>query len=581
MYIERPALEALLVIYLQVALLSGLFVLAGMWLYRRVLTGLGETVPLSFACGGAYFLGMAAFLVLFMVYAHLFQSARVGLWLSIGSLLVMGLLGHAWSWAQLASPHVGKFLLSAAALVCAFTVTNMTCWFQSAGPGPTTSPGHLTMFGSGHSGRYGNYSIYIAEADRIPAIAQNLGQSMLAAANLLLGCDSPLAALMVWIPFSLTGMTLLIYGLFRLKGLSTAWAIGGTYFVLFCQVALSFSHVLVLDTGSPIGFSCYTDAVVCLSTFLLTWHWCETLLFRAAPWSWWNLLFPLLFGVYWSWSAPQNIVISLATVLGVMLIRGTPAQADRSRRRLVLAAIVLVGATAVGASQAGVFLPRSLREEINSPKYEVPVSSIRFRPYLQYLHNYWTSYEWNLHFDSKSSSMTPRVYEKNYEINRSKGKAVVISSTLRVLESHLWSALRVYGFLFLGLGLLAWRVYWAPSELRGPLDSWLWGAASAALTGFLIMFCFDIGGVKWHLTRFMLPGVVLCLTGLVLALAPCGTTPASRRLQILWGVLLIVGTLAPWFDWGQQFWASWVTRAAVDPLYHRVNLLIREAGPYP
>jgi hypothetical protein len=315
----------------------------------------------------------------------------------------------------------------------------------------------MAHFGSIHSGRYANYAIFIAEHDRVPLIAQNLGQSMLAGFHLLLGIDAPLAALMVWIPFALTALSSLLFGYFRGQGLSPGQSRTGAYFVLCCNIAISLVSVLVLDNGSPLGFAGYTDVIAGAATFLLFAKWFERVIHsrdRVTPWA------PLLLGVFWCWTAPQNLVVGAVAGVGVSLISlvAWPAQRIELLRRLALCGTMFALSVAAGASQLGALLPKSWQENIGEEVFLVD-SRLSLRPFVMYVSTHWTDSKRN-----RPACFSPDAYEatdiylRDYREARYRGWAAVVARWIATFETEVWTSVRLFGFPWLALVLMGWRL---------------------------------------------------------------------------------------------------------------------------
>lgn len=224
---SSDAVVTLLRIYLQTLGLSLLFVGTGQFIHRTLLAA-RSTAPLATAVDGlalrwarGYFLGICALLPVFVVLSRVIGAAGA-LWVAVPLMCAMSLLEVAAARRRAHSLRPVWTLSGALlALIAVYSVTNAAFWLWWGLP-PWAEPSLLMHFGSIHSGRYANYAIFIAEHDRVPYLAQNGGQSMLASLHLLLGADSPLAALMAWIPFSMAFLTLLIFGVFR----SMAFSVG-------------------------------------------------------------------------------------------------------------------------------------------------------------------------------------------------------------------------------------------------------------------------------------------------------------------------------------------------------------------
>jgi hypothetical protein len=523
--------------YALTAALSVLFLLAGRLALRAALPKEGgRPYPLSFLNGGGYFVGLTCFLLLFVAVSRGTGSARLGLWVGLAALLVGSvaelLTGEGRpTWRQRLA-----FAVSFLMLVAAFTATNSTCWVNPAHPDPTL----LSHSGSIHAGRYANYSVFIADHDRVPYLAQNVGQSMLGSCHLMLGLRAPLAALMAWLPFSLAALACLLFGLFRHAGLSLPWSLSGAFFVLFCNVALSLVHILVLDNGSPLGFAGYTDVIAAAATAVLAAVWLRAL--PPAPRPWRFALLPALLAAGWCWYAPQNVLVGAAAfaVAGVAKAAASGRRA-RSFARLAAEGALFAAAAVAAGSQLGPFLPRPQREDIGAKVFE-PGPEVCFHPYAQHVFTHWTDLRRALgdHDVDYQASAAPQLRPAQAWTRR-----------LTLFESHLWTALRLYGFLALGLAAMAWRLRAGDAGQ----SVWLALALVCFLTGFAVAFSLELGGKKWWLTRFLVPATALCLTGLVLAVAPRGRGSVGRACAF--AVLLLAGTAGPLIELGRTFQEKW------------------------
>jgi hypothetical protein len=553
--------------------LAALFALAGRPLVRRFLPAEpGRDRPVGFVFGSAFFLGLTGFLVLFVLAARLAGSARIGLWVALAGVGAAALV----ELPRLRRTPVRVWLplaASLAGLIAVFSVTTATLWLP---PNPA-GPDLMSYFGSIHSGRYANYAVYIARHDRIPFLAQNVGQSLLAAAELLLGIRAPLAVLMAWLPVALAALTVLVFGFLRDQGLSTAWALGGAFFTLGCNIALSLVHLMVLDNGSPLAFAGYTDVISGGATYLLACVWFRGLLLGRGPG--WSVGLAVPLGLLWAWCAPQNVIVAAVTGAAAGLVWVVAAWPPRRAvlLRLGAAAALFAGAVAGGATQLGTFLPPSWREDVGMKTF-LAEGGVRARPYVVYVTSHWTNPAWNYPFPAADRLVKfgwPGLYESNFADAEPHGRPAVLTSTLGVFEASCWTSLRAYGFLLVGLVLLGWR-----ARTGTGFGVWFWLALGTFLTGYAIAFGLELNQTKWWLSRLLVPAAVVCLAAVPLALAPpAGTkTPWSRRCA--WGLLLLAGTCGPLVEFGLAFRLNWVTLDAFDPLAHRLNRLAHTPGPF-
>jgi hypothetical protein len=586
-------ISTLVRIELQTLGVSVLFLLAGQSLVRILLPdNRDRSWSLAFRYASGYLLGLSLFLVSLVALSRVTDSARVAFWTTL-VLFTAASIVPFFLRSGPRQPLYRHVLLVICLLVAVgvFTVTNATLWLEASSSGPSPEPGQLTIFGSLHSGRYAKYSIYVAEHDRIPFAPQNMGQALLASIHLLLGCRAPLAALMAWIPCLLTAFACLVYGFFRSSGLSRGWALGGAFFVLYCNISLSLVSTLIVDSGSPLGFAGYSDVILAGSTFLLAAVAVQCTLVDPEPQSRWRLLLPGLFGIVWCWYGPQNVVVMCVAVVvtGLYWLRTHPTTRTAVASRLGVAMSVFAVGVIVGSLQLGTFLPQFMREDVGSDLSPMG-GKIHVRPYVQYVTTNWTRRQTGL-FPQDVEWIHPQLYEIEYRSAKSRGTGTVVAGVLRLFESHLFESCRIYGFLLLGLFLMhrvlrtrfvSWRC--VEAEL---MSVWFWLSLTAFVVGYLIVFGLEIGSrsplgnfgyIKWWLTRFLVPGCILCLTGLVLAAVPPpgGLTSWTRRGA--WGLMVVLGCFGPMLELSGAFTMNWVQRAEHDPLTHRLNLLAHVTG---
>jgi hypothetical protein len=584
MRLETSTINILIGICLQALALAALFIWAGAPLMRRSFpTDDNRPLPLSFVYGGGFFLGLTTFLILFVLLSHILHGARAGLWVTFALMAALPFVLRS----PANTPRLGwrphsRLIAVLLGLVAVQAVVAATCWLYSVPTGPSPPPSLMYHFGSIHSGRYASYGIYIAEFNRVPRIAQNMGQSILAAVHLMLHLNSPLSALTIWIAVSMAGFACLVFGFLRWNGLSFGWALSGAFFVLYCNIAVSLVSVFLLDNGSPLGFAGYTDLVVGAATFMLACGWFRTLLLDPERCRVEYLPFGM--GVLWCWCAPQNIPVAGVAMGGAGLIWLWQRRSNYGPllRRLAVVAAISIAAVAVGATQMGTFLPRSMREEIGATVF-VPESGFRFRPYIQYYRTLWSGGRSNLSVPAaRGTELERAAYEERFENLEPLRPAQRLNATIFLIETHFWGSCRIYGYLLLGVGLIAWRFRHAASGPdRDGLQAWFWMALGSLLVGYFIVFALELDEMKWWLTRFLVPAIVVCLTALVLAMAPQAGSRASWAKRTGWALLVLAATWGPLFEFGQQFRINWIVQGKADPASHRLNLLAKTKGPFP
>lgn len=580
---ESQTVLALVHIYLQTLALAVLFILSGKPLVRKLLPAWDRAWPLAFVWSSAYFLGLASFLASFVFVSRACGSARLALWLTLagaGIVSLVELIMHRPSSTNWKGPLV--LAASLVLLVACFSVTNATLWmFPSPDGELSPTPPVMRHFGSIHAGRYANYGIFIDQTDRVPYLAQNMGQSMLSSFHLLLGAKSPLAALMVWVPFTMSAFAGLLFGLLRSEQLSVCRSMAGAYFVLFCNIVLSLVCGLVLDNGSPLGFAGYTDVVASAATFLIFACWVRSFVAQRGASSPWLLA---LLGVYWSWMAPQNVLVSLAAAGALLLLLICSRRTPRWQllRRAALSMTLFVAAVAAGGVQLGPFLPKALREEIGSRVFDVE-PRVGLRPYLLCLWTHWTDPHWNRAEGPVKQYARTDVYRDAYDESLAKGRLAVGTRWLTLFEDGLWNGLRIFGYPLLGILLGGWMQRQARVSAEGQnvgARAWYLLSLISFVIGFGVTFLLELGEFKWWLLRFMVPGVTLGLVALALHVNQLASRPDAPVWRWAWIVCLLLGTLGPNIEFFRQFHRNWFVAARHDPIGHRLSLLVNTPGPY-
>jgi hypothetical protein len=524
----------LLRLYLQTIALGLGFAALGGVVWRCAALAGARGVALRF--GQALFLGVSAFLALFVPLSRL-VGAHAALWLLVA---VMGLVLAAsvrrlfrggWSEAR----AVAATAAVAAALVAAYSVTNGAFhldWRLL----PGHEPGMLMDFGSIHTGRYANYAIFIALADRVPYLAQNGGQSILAALHLLLGVNSPLAATMAWIPFALASLTLLVFGVFRERGFAPWACAAAAALVLLCNIGFSTDHLMVFDSGSPLAFMAYSDLVISVGTFIVFCRWLSTWVAVGEPFAAREAVMPALLALTWAWYAPQNLVV--AAVIGAVLVTRKRHVLTPPMQRQLTWMLALCGfAALLGALQFGPLLPRPMREDIGLWAQEA--SGIDWNPYLMYGRNLW------------------------------------IDGPFEVARNPLTAAL-VFGFPLLGIAVVgATSAARADPALRG----WWRLSAISLAAGFLVAYFLELGELKWWLTRFMVPGVAIALVCLGFALLRLLRGRSLGAQAVVWLLVLAGATYGPLREAFLVARENFVEQP-FQSLPGRLGLLVRTQGPF-
>ncbi len=542
------AAPVLAVLAVSLPMVAGL-ALAG----RLVLRRLGcqwDGAPSGLSSAAGFFVGDAAFLVALLPaglgHARAVYVTAFGL-LGAASLLEVRHLvrtGFARPVAQVLA------LGSVLATVCLGTTLALTLWPLSNDPAAVPDGSWLfswNHFGSYHSGRYVNVAFWIVRENRIPRLQQNLGQSLLVAAHLMPGVQAPFVSLTAWLAANVAWVALLVVGMLRERLRAPAWLLPGTLIVLAGNTALSLDHALVFDNGSPILLMGYADVVAGVGSFLVFVAWLLSERERRdRPSASWVAL-PAILAAAWSVSAPQN-------VLGAVLAFG--AGAVESARTRALRSLLGVAALALGAAVAsrcgGALMPTRLIENTHLP-------------FIMHASGNGKGLEWRVGMPGFRGFRKPNEIVGTGDLydppDPRPHDAWWLAARVRV-------ALEMFAFPLLGMvGSLAWHRRWGILTAVCLVPVWF------------LLFAFTWNGYKWEVTRFLIPGAMLGMFGLVLTadVLTAGLGRSGRAVAI---ALLCAATLVgPTREIVNSVRANMVTTWPSLPM--RLEIWARTRTPLP
>lgn len=525
-----------LYVILTILIISFLFVLSGLKIYNYSILD-SKNHSFAFKFGISYFLGMGLFLTIWRLLAFLVESASLSLKLSFLFIILVCLLqkGTKEDVKQIISGIKHKnYLIFIFSCILIF---EFLLWLNSF-------KDVYTHFGSGHSGRYVNIAQYIIDFNRIPTIGQNYGQSMLASILMFIDLNSPFLVLNIWLSTSIFFLCISIYEFLKILKISNKMSIAGTFIVMFGNTALSLTHVLVIDSGSPFIMNVYTDSIFSIATILLFFIWFNSisicidttkkLILTSLP-----ILF--IFGISWNISAPQNIVVSLsllAILIGCIDIFNKK-YIIKNNRILILGFFIIVLFSLFGSTQGGMLSSKILRDDIKLPGLmEANTSNLFVRPELQ--HFYGLGGVW------KSGSYD--ILKVNFQ---NKTFPLEINNLIFKSESNLWSSIRVTFFPIIGIIILRYLIknnkYNYKDNEHNEIKTILLFSIITFIIGFLIAFLINI--YKWELARFLIPGYFFGMMSLVLVINFFQTKLKSNTNKYAFMLILIfIITIGPVID---------------------------------
>lgn len=225
---------------------SLLFIFSGLLVYRHSFSSI-DKMPFSFKFSASYFIGMGLFLAIWRLLSSAFSNVGVALILTLAILIVLYVKDGKFKTdlLEIIVHFTEKRYFALCAVIIVPTVI-LLYWLMPSGVITAFS-----ILGSLHSPRYANIATFITENNYIPILSQNYGQSLLTSLPMLLGVNIPLFSLYLWLSISIGMISLFVYGLLKTFNLSKQITLIGTCLVLFGNTALSFTHILVIDSSTP------------------------------------------------------------------------------------------------------------------------------------------------------------------------------------------------------------------------------------------------------------------------------------------------------------------------------------------
>jgi len=373
----------------------------------------------------------------------------------------------------------------------------------------------FSSIGSLHSIRYINIAKYIVSENEVPLLNQNYGQSLLATIPLHFNIGGSPFSLFYWVSISSFFLFILTYGLLSWLGLSLKSSMYGTLIVMIGNTALSFTHILVIDSGSPFLFNGYSDSIISIGTFILYIIWFIFNLknnFKMAHFESYLLL--LILAASWNIYAPQNIIFAILTF--VFFILKFLIKKQFSIKKLLLSFIFFVTISLFFSYTGGMLASRATLNEGVKISGVMKLSrneNVRsgLMPYLPF--NYFNGKNWQMN-DFFLGNRDTILNLKN-EVTKTKKTQTVSQlffNFLYILEFNFWVSLKILFFPLFGL-VISFLFKNIVRYDSGKRDLHLfyfyfkYFNILLFIIGFLISYFLILSGYKWELTRFLIPGV--------------------------------------------------------------------------
>jgi hypothetical protein len=105
-------------------------------------------------------------------------------------------------------------------------------------------------------------------------------------------------------------------------------------------------------------------------------------------------------------------------------------------------------------------------------------------------------------------------------------------------------------------------------------------AAAGFAIGYAFTYVFELGGMKWWITRFLVPGAAMSLVCLALAGLEGMRRAAGTPGRLAWAALFVAAVLGPVTELAAVSWRNFVAVAGSDPFARRLEALATRRGPF-
>ncbi len=487
--------------------------------------------PLNF--GLSYFIGILFLIVTIRIFSFIFSNASIGLF-SFASFSILIFIFYSGYLFNLFKNNIKiREIIFFIFLFITLFLVLLVYWLKD------TNINYIGAFvGSLHSVKYVNLAEYILQNNYIPIIGQNTGQSIITYLLLFTGAKSGYVVLTTFLVASIIFLILIVYDLFNLFLNNKVLSIFATFIFFMANTALSTSHILIIDSGSPLFLNGYSDTIVGVAIIIiLTILYSGFSKFHKINFSFYPLILLLLIGSFFV--APQNIPLLIGAIILISIFR-IPV------KHKYIIGVMLFFSLIISIPQGGMLTPSSLQDkpEIDGmvqlfAEHTKDNPLIRVNPGLLFHIHHIDTFDSSNHYERR----------KFIEVLLNKPNLQQFKLALFYFEETAITSIRMLFFPITGFILLF--LYFNRFKERYHIGSDIFDirllktlGLSVFLIGFFIAFFFDIRGFKWEMSRFTIPGIVFGMFSFILFIFLIIQNNRSNiRLKIL--VLIIVTSIGP------------------------------------
>ena len=473
----------------------------------------------------SYFIGMIFYIVILRSYYFIFKDLRLSNILIILTVILILALKKKILVKFFFKYKVFfslKKIITNILIIILFSLFLFSVWFDHK----YYSPEFLNSIGSLHSVKYAWLSNFINTCNFIPTLGQNTGQSILTYfTGFIFNDPKPHLYLYLWLIFALYFLSIYFFSFLReYFFLKKNISLLGVFFIMFGGTALSFTHILVIDSGSPFILNGYSDTLFGVFSLIVAYNIFVNIKEGKKLLVIDIFLILLLLGGN-LFMAPQNIIFFLGCL--PFFLFDNSIKSNLRKKFLVIFFISLV----YFVPQGGMLTPSLFQDNIKSPELSTLSSRVttnehkEFAQQKDFIVKGVKIYPGYPFFYDGIQAWKPGQHSLLYEVlSMKKNLAENFSSVIWIIEKIFINSLIVLFFPIIGLVLI---VYWHQMLKKSSNKFYKKNRVSflrnytglAFVFGACFTFFFSFNGYKWELSRFMIPFVTFGMISCFIALS--------------------------------------------------------------
>jgi hypothetical protein len=340
-------------------------------------------------------------------------------------------------------------------------------------------------------------------------VQQNSFQSILTFISSLIYGPGPFLNLFFWLCSSIFFLGLYIYGALSEVIKSSTGRILGLIIFMLSQTALSFTHVLSVDSGSPFFFTGYTDTIIGIFSLLVSFKFYQLLTLENKLNK--KIILALLLILLSNFlCAPQNIIFFVASFC--ILLMFYFIKKKKIPISLGALALILFISFLIMTPLGGMLTPNYFLTDLSYDGLLKVGSRLEISPGIGFHYGWVGNWEFGLtNLTNFAKNITTPLENKEF-----------LNKLPWHLEQIVFTSLRVHFFTITGLILL----FLYSNHLILKNNTFIKGPDKISLIknmsifgilffiiGFTLAFPFSLNDNKWALTRFLLPAISIGLFG--------------------------------------------------------------------